>query len=265
MSTGSASIRAGLAALATIVWAVLIANAVNKYPYLHVFHHDVDSPVIALEISRGAGDIEAVLHRSDAKKGGKPAEKAAAAAQSETTANYLDLVFIPLYAFFLWSLARVFTTRTRMLTLAILATAIFDYLEDWQIHQALMGQDPQIYIPSLVKWGLLGLVLIALSAILVRSDSPVYALSTKRLMAIGFFVSGALVLLDVALGEWIGYSHIAVGVAVFGALMLANAVGFLGPHLAIPGVQQTYVEDFCERRKKETDSSLTAVKGERTS
>jgi hypothetical protein len=83
-------------------------------------------------------------------------------------------------------------------------------------------------------------------------------------MAIGYFASGALALLDVAFGEWIGYSHIAVGVGVFGVLVLANVVGLLGPYLTIPGLQQTYVENFCERRKKETNGSLTAVRGERT-
>jgi hypothetical protein len=224
----------------------------------------VDSPVIALEISRDEGDIEAVLHRTDATKDDAARKRASEAAKTETRANSIDLLFIPIYAFCIWSFARLFTVRTRLLTLAILATALFDYLEDWRIYQALAGQNPQIFIPSLVKWGLLGLVLISVSVILVRSASPVYAFSTKRLMAIGYFASGALALLDVAFGEWIGYSHIAVGVGVFGVLVLANVVGLLGPYLTIPGLQQTYVENFCERRKKETNGSLTAVRGERT-
>lgn len=272
--------RAGLAALLTMAWALLFVPVVGHYPYPHVFHHDVDSPVIALEISRGGEDIEAVLHRSETKSekafamGTATAKQAAAAketackrqaaADSMAWANQLDLVFIPLYAFFLWSLARVFTSRTRLLTLAIVAAAVFDYLEDWRIYQALNGQDPAIFIPSLVKWGLLGLVFVALGGILLRSVSPAYSLPTKRLMAIGFFVSGFLVLLDVALGSRIGYSHIAFGMDIFALLMLVNTVGFLGHYLAIPGMKQTYVEDFCERRKKETDGSLTAVRGERT-
>jgi hypothetical protein len=254
MSINFLSNRAGFAALITVAWGLLMMRSLWQYPYPHVFHHDVDSPVIALEISRGPGDIDAVLHRSDR-------EKRAKAVNNMAFVNRLDLVFIPLYAFSIWSLARVFTTKTRLLALAVSAAAVFDYLEDAQIYRALVGENPAIFIPSLIKWGLLGLIFIALSRILLRSDSPVYTLSTKRLLAIGYFVSGALILMDVALGQWIGYSYIGFSMSIFSVLMVVNVVGLLGHYLALPGIKQTFVEHFCDERKKLGDSSLTAVRG----
>ena len=55
---------AGFAALAAVVWGAWMAIIVAHYPYDHVFRHDVDSPVLALEMSRDAGDISAVLHET---------------------------------------------------------------------------------------------------------------------------------------------------------------------------------------------------------
>ena len=110
--------------------------------------------MLALEISRGANDINRVLRpgpREDEAKecylgtqDHKPtAETCEAQAKDfEYKTNELDLVFIPLYAFSLWSLARVFTERMRLLTLLILGAAVFDYLEDWLIFRALQGGSP---------------------------------------------------------------------------------------------------------------------------
>lgn len=261
--------RAGLAALVTIVWGSILSIGISKYPYPHVFNHDVDSPVIALEISRGEKDIDMVLHRKDLAKNGlakEIREKAkkcmAKAKESMALANDLDLIFIPLYAIAIWSLARVFTCRTRLLTSGLAAAALFDYLEDWQIYRALDGASPPIYIVSLIKWAFLGLLFVALGRILAKSSSPIYTLPTKRLMAVGFVVSGGLIVMDVALGQWIGYSHIALGVEIFSLLLIANVVGFLGPYLKVAGIDQVFVENFCEERKKPGDSSMTAVKGE---
>ena len=180
-----------------------------------------------------------------------------------TNVNRLDLIVIPLYAFSIWTLARVFTTKTRLLTLGILAAMVFDYLEDWQILRAIGGGNPPIYIPSLIKWGLLGLVFMGLSLILLASSSPVYTLSTKRLLAIGYLVSGILILIDVAIGGWIGYSHIELAIDIFSLLLVVNVVGFLGHYLAFPSMKQTYVEDFCQVRGKAGDGSMKAVTGER--
>lgn len=252
--------RAGLAAMITVAWGLLMTHYVRQYPYPHIFHHDVDSPVIALELSRDARDIEAVLHRSPAEKQPVPVKNPAV--DNMALVNWLDLVFIPLYAFSIWSFARVFATKTRLLAVGVIGAALFHYIEDWQIFHALAGRNPAIFIPSLVKWGLLGMVFVVLARILLKSTVPVYTLSTKRLLAIGYFVSGVLILVDVAFGQWIGYSHIALGIGIFSALLLVNAVGLIGHYFAIPGIKQTFVKNFCEERKKRGGSSVTAVRGE---
>ena len=184
--------RAGLAALITIVWGLVMAYYVGQYPYPHVFNHDVDSPVVALELSRGQRDIDKVLHRRHTESPTTP--KSNPAVQNMALLNWLDLAFIPLYTFSIWSLARVFATRTRRLAILVAGVAVFDYLEDGQIFRALAGQNPPIFIPSLIKWGLLGVVFLVLSRILLISKSAVYRLPTKRLMAIAYFAAGVVIL-----------------------------------------------------------------------
>ncbi len=213
--------RAGLSALVTIVWALVMFHYLSLYPDRHVFHVNVDSPVLALELSHDARDIDSVLHRTSPPK--YNAQEA-----NMTLLNHLDWVFIPLYAFSLWSFARIFTANTRLLTIAVIATAFFDYVEDFQISRALNGANPAIDIPSLLKWGLLGLVFILMSRILEHSESSTYSLPTRRLLAIGYFVAGVLILTDVLLGHWTGYTHISLGVSLFSALLLMNVIAFIG-------------------------------------
>ena len=275
MSDDKLTFRAGIAALLTIAWAALLIFLPPKYPFPHDFHHDIDSPILALEISRGGGDINQVLRpgptpqaeaeECDLGTGDHNPTAAACEAQAhdyEFKSNELDLIFIPLYAFFLWSSARVFTQRTRLLALLILGAAAFDYLEDWQIFQALNGMSPAIYVPSLIKWALLGLVLFSTGIILLRSKSAIYSLPTKRLLSIAYFLSGVLLLLAVAFGSWIGYSLIELATTLFSVVLVVHVIGFLGHYVAIPGIQQKFVENFCEERKKAGQESLIAVKAE---
>jgi hypothetical protein len=180
----------------------------------------------------------------------------------EYKSNQLDPVFIPLYGFALWSLARVFMPRIPLLTLLIVGTALFDYLEDCQIFRALDDASPAIYIPSLIKWALSGLVFLGTGIVLLRSKSPVYALATKRLVSVAYFLASLLLLISVAFGTWIGYSLIALAIAVFGFLLVVQVIGFLGPYLAIPGIKQKFVENFCEDRRKAGKESITAVSAE---
>jgi hypothetical protein len=243
--------RAAAAAVLMIAWIIVMVRVPPKYPFPSVFHHDVASPILALEISRNADDIEAVLQRAD--------PQAKQAVDFERVSNQLDLIFIPLYAFFFWALARVFTARTRLLTLLILGTALFDYAEDWLIFRALDGENPPIFIPSLAKWGLLGAVLLGTGIILLRSRSPVYSLATKQLLAIAYFILGLLLLISVAFGTRIGYSLIALAIQLLGFVVVVHLIGFLGHYLAIPGITQKYVENFCEERKKTGKESLIAV------
>lgn len=243
--------RAGVAAVLMIVWGFIMLRVLQGYPFPHAFHHDVDSSGLALQVSRDAADIEAVLHRSE--------PGAARAVSSVRANNLLDLVLIPIYGFFLWSLARVFTNRTRLLTLFIAGTALFDYVEDWRIFQALDGANPAIYIPSLTKWGLLGIVLIWIGGILLQSRVGVYSVATKRLLGVAYLISGLLLLISVAAGQLIGYSLIELAMLLFSVLAVIQVFGLLGHYLSIPGAAPKYVDNFCEERKKAGKESLRAV------
>jgi Na+/proline symporter len=135
-------------------------------------------------------------------------------------------------------------------------------MEDWQIFRTLDGANPVIYLPSLIKWALFGLVFFGAGIVLVRSKSPVYSIATKRLVGLAYFLAGILLLISVAFGTWIGYSLIELGIGVFGFLLVVQVIGFLGPYLAIPGIKQTFVENFCEERLKAGKQSITAVSAE---
>jgi hypothetical protein len=247
--------RAGAAAALTIAWALVMGWAENRYPFPHVFHHDISRPVLALELSTDGPEIDTVLHRAEKDK--------TSAVDTMRLVNILDLVFIPIYSFFLWSVARVFTSHTRLLTLIIAGVALFDYAEDWQINQALQGASPAICVPSLVKWGLLGLALLATAVILLRSASPVYSEATKKLLAIAYAASGGLTILSVVFGRVIGYSLITLAMQVFSLLVVVHLIAMLGRYLSIPGITQKYVENFCEERKRAGKESLIAVRPER--
>jgi hypothetical protein len=257
--------RPGVAAALTILWAMLILGSERGYPFQQTFHHDIGSPVLALELSRGSGDIEAVLHRKD--PGAATTAEARKASQTNVDkareiqwrANLLDLVFIPIYTFFLWAVARLFSHRIFLLTMAIVAVGIFDYWEDWRIFQALSGENPAIYVPSLFKWGLMALVLMAIGSILMGAGAAIYSLATNRLLALAYWLSGALMGIAVATGQWFGYSLIPLSMEIFSVVTLIHAIGLLGHYITIRGVTPVYTENFCEKRGKAGGESLVAV------
>jgi len=275
MSPGKLTVRAGVAALFTIIWAVVLMLAPPKYPFPHRFNHDIDAPVLAMELSRGPDDLDRILRPGATPQaevgecylGAEVHDKTAQvceaqARQFEYVSNELDLVFIPLYAFSLWTLARIFANRVALITLLITGTVLCDYLEDWQIFRALKGESSASYVPSLIKWALFGLVLIGTGIILLRSKNLVYSLPTKRLLSIAYFASGLLYVVSVAFGAWIGYSLIDLATGVFGFLLVVHVIGFLGPYLAVPEIKLTFVDNFCEVRKTAGRESLIAVKAE---
>lgn len=57
--------RAGLLAVLMSVLAIEMAGGLGKYPFEHNFHHDIDSPILAVELASTADDLDKVLHRSD--------------------------------------------------------------------------------------------------------------------------------------------------------------------------------------------------------
>lgn len=256
--------RAGVAALLTVVLALTISRYKQLYPYPHIFSYDIDSPILALELSGPCSDarkmeaacgVDMVFHRNDKDK-----SKVSCAIYAMRMANRWDLLLIPVYTFFLWASARLFTrTRTRALACVVGAAALFDYLEDWQIFRALGGADPAVYIPSLAKWGLLATALIWTATILFKSRGKIYSLETRRLLGIAYFIAGTFMAIAVVLGRWIGYALLEEGMQIFSLLIVIHVVGLLGPYLALPGITRKYVPDFCEQRKQPGKQDMTAV------
>ena len=80
-------------------------------------------------------------------------------------------------------------------------------------------------------------------------------LATKRLLVVAYFLSGILLFISVAFGRIIGYSLIDLATAVFSFLLVIQAIAFLGPYLAIPGIKQTFVDNFREEGKKAGEAS----------
>jgi hypothetical protein len=232
-------VKSGGAALLMIVWAALMLVNESCFPFHRTFHHDIASPVLALELSRGQDDIDAVLN-----------PRSGAAVDVERQANRLDLVFIPVYTFFLWALGRRFGSRSVMMTALIVAVAGLDYWEDARIFEALDGQNPAIWIPSVAKWGLLGLVLVATGSIVARSGNTVYSLATSRLMAVGCWLAGALMIVAVAAGWYFGYSPIPLSLSIFTLIALLYAIDFVASHLRIAAINPIYVDDFRGKRQE---------------
>jgi hypothetical protein len=207
------------------------------YRLEHRFHHNIDSPVLALELSRNQSDIDAVLQNS------KPAHDAL------FRNTVLDCVFIPLYSGYLLLFGLAYHPRGSdkfVLIFLAVATALADYAENALMFLALGARAHSVYIPSLVKWSLLGLLLILIATLLLSRNLGPYTVPTRRLLGLGHIAAGALILLGVAFSH---YPWLALGVELFGFTLLINAIGLFGPVLAIKPVRQEFESDYCEKRR----------------
>jgi hypothetical protein len=248
---------AGIAGVLTVVCGLVMQLSLG-YPGLNRFRQDVGSPVLALELSENAEDIAAVVHGTGVKRWN--------AIESLRSNNRLDLAFIPIYSLFLWSLARLFHPRPRLISLLIVGTAIFDYIEDWKIARVLDGQNSPPYVASLIKWGLFGLVLLATGLIVIRSACSLYSVATKHLIGLAYFISALLLLIPVAQRvafQYEDYSLIEPAVEIFSFLVVIQSIGFLGPYLAIRPIIPEYIDNFCEERRKPGRDTLTAINPQR--
>src|SRR5215467_1865290 len=80
----------GLAALLTAIWAILMGTLLTSaYTFPHRFPHEIDSPVLALELASNPSEVNAVLQRNT-----NDAKKIATAARALLVNTKLDLVFI---------------------------------------------------------------------------------------------------------------------------------------------------------------------------
>ena len=183
----------------------------------------------------------------------------------------LDLVFIPIYAFFLWSVGRLFARSHSSVDLVDTGDCIVRLLRrlanlpglEWRQLRA-------IYLPSLVKWGLLGLALM-LTGVLLTSINPKPGLfiADKEIAQDGLpVVKGGLIVAAVALGpvDWI-IAFIAIGARNLRLpVAIVHVIGLLGPHFSIAGISEKYVENFCRgalggRERDCTRRSKTRAQG----
>lgn len=186
--------------------------------------------------------------------------KSAQAISALRSNTWEDFLFIALYVLFLWRFAKLFVIcadGTQMLlgklvALLALGAGLADCVENVGILRAL-GTDhltdamaEATRWPSVCKWVLIGTALLVTSAILLRSGSQLYSLATRRLLAIGYLVSGGLVVVGPLRPHFI-----ESGTGLFSLLVVVNLAALLGPYIArlIPENVPEYVTDFCRRKK----------------
>jgi hypothetical protein len=167
--------------------------------------------------------------------------KSALAISALQTNTLEDFVFIVLYVLFLWRFGELFAVRAngarielgKVVGWVALATGVGDCLENFGILRALgaeqltNGMADAIRWASSCKWALFGMALLLTSVILLRSASRLYSLATRRLLAVGYAISGALLLA----GYWRRHS-IESGTGLFALLVFINMVALLGPYAA---------------------------------
>ncbi len=217
------------------------------YSFEHRFHHDIDSPVLALELAHNPSDIGAVVQNGGA--GNPDPDKSNKAIRALFLNTVLDCFFIPLYAGYLILFGLTYHpehfARNVLIGLAIM-TAIFDYAENILMFSALAARTPPVYVPSLIKWSLLALVLLMLAKLLLSRHSGPYSIATRRLLALLHIGAALLILLGVVFTE---YPWIALGTQLFAFTLLVNVIGLFGPVLALNAMRQVAITDFCEKRR----------------
>ena len=237
----------GLAALLTAIWAILMGTLLTSaYTFPHRFPHEIDSPVLALELASNPSEVNAVLQRNT-----NDAKKIATAARALLVNTKLDLVFILLYAAYLLLLGLLFEAPRKWLLVTVFGAALFDYIEDAFMFLNLGSTGPPPFVSSLIKWGLLGASFLVIGIAMLRRGEAVYSFATRALLGIAHCAAGMLMLVAVAAGKLIGYSLLELGVEVFAYTVLVNLVGLLGPMIGswFPGKDLVYVEDFCAKTK----------------
>ncbi len=217
------------------------------YSFKHRFHHDIDSPVLALELARDPSDIDAVLQRDD--PGNPDPQKSNKAIRALFLNTVLDCFFIPLYAGYLILFGFTYHPerfdRVALICLVIM-TGILDYAENILMFGAVAGRDMPVYVPSLMKWSLLALVLLMLAKLLLSGHPGPYSIPTRRLLALLHMGAALLILLGVIFTE---YPWIALGTQLFAFTLLINVIGLFGPVLALNAMRQVAIPDFCEKRR----------------
>jgi len=280
----------GWLAVVMVVFAVISGIQLkDQYPFVHNFHHQIDSPILAVELPGCANDLNSVLGTAHpaaanparvtelfdcnnklvgALQNIKPADNdpkaypARRAVAGLRTNTYEDFAFILLYNLFLWKFAALFafgangkpTVDRKIMAAVVVLIAVFDGMENLGILHALSASRltdsmaHAIGLPSRCKWGLFAAALLLTGWILARSESPVYSLPTRRLLALAYGSAGTLLLIGLGVPD-----VIELATDIFAVLVLVNIVGLLGPWFERRFLQPNppeYVEDFCNQKAK---------------
>ena len=207
----------GLAALLTVCWALLMFKML-AYPLSSNFHHHIDSPILAIELASKQSEVDRVLQDNSG---------AIATLRLNTK---LDLVFIPLYAGYLFLAGRLFGVRLAViLTLAIVA-GLADCLEDYFIFQSLnLVAPPHQFVPSLIKWIALGIAFAVVGVAMLRNVTPIYSSPILKTLGAAHLAAAVLMLAAAGFGQMIGWGYAPIKYAnlIFGLTMIANAIGLL--------------------------------------
>jgi len=244
----------GLIALLTSVLALVMFAELQRYPYPPPFHHEIQSPVLAVELAGDKESLKAILRTYQPVQAANGPTYQIGSGQdafdrlmtweavSSLKANTVeDLAFIPLYALFVWCFALLMTASAdrgglllaRAVGTLILIAAVLDYLEDYGIFSTLGAEHltddlaRHTRFPSLGKWGLIAVCLLLLAVILLRSSVRVYKHGTRILLAVLCTASGLLMLIALRWPQLMLYAN-----SLFGIFVLLNAGGLLGVFLS---------------------------------
>ncbi len=275
----------------------MVAGQLNRhYPFVHNFHDEIDSPILAVELSTCANDLIGVLGTahpadtspalasklftcknefagvlatvnppySDSKM--NPAAMAVACIRTNT---YEDFIFILLYTLFLWKFATLFAIgadrrpavhRRTMAVLAILIAAC-DCMENVGMLRALGAPSLTDAMAQATCWPSRfkwGLFAVAL---LLTGWILAHSESTVYSLATRHLFALAYWAAGVLMLVGLFKPHvIELATSIFGLLVLVNIVGLLGPWFGTrflrPNPPQ-YVEDFCNRKaQKRVDVAI---------
>lgn len=267
----SARVRTAILAIMMSSLIAWMGRDLKRYPCEHAFHHQIDSPVLAIELASTRAEVETVLAPACASYFeiySDEAQRAAAYIEARRVTHsallrdtIADCFFIPLYTLFIWSFGSLFAVDNpkpriflpRALAIATIATAISDYAENIGIFRSLALGPSDILAqwtswPSRFKWTMFAVSLLLTFVILLRSQNPMYSLATRRLFALGYLTTGTLL----AMGVW-RPTLIGLGLQIYAVIVLLQIIALLGPYIAplFPPDTPSYEDDFCQRRRKD--------------
>lgn len=215
-----------ISALALLIVAAATQATVARYPSGE-FHHDLTSPVLAIELAASPDEVSSIFSVD-------PSHKLNLRGMLYWNTVF-DCAFILAYSAFLWTLSEGLGRAglRPVIRILICATAIADYGENAGLFQTLRGSGWASWtLPaSLVKWGLFNFVLLLIAAQLWKTRLRPYDRTITGILTIVVFAAGLIGLTGLGNGPEtflvgvFAYRHLAIGVGLFSLLPLAVLAG----------------------------------------